>query len=525
MFDLKRRGQAAVDDRGGDIFFAAIETTRMPMVLSDPNQPDNPIVFANKAFMHMTGYDRSEVVGRNCRFLQGTDSDPEAVDRIRHAVRARTELAVELLNYRKDGTSFWNALFVSPVFDAGGNLRYFFASQLDVSRRRDAEEALREARKMGAVGQLTGSIAHDFNNLLQVITGYMDGLKDHAAASNDARLVRQVGAMSEAADRATSLTRQLLALSRHQKREGRVVNLNGLVSGLSETMKRTLGDAIAFEVALGDGLWNARLDTSQAETALLNVVSNAREAMPNGGVIRIETANVEVASGHELARSDLAPGRYGMVAISDTGPGMPAEVLKRVMDPFFTAKGESEGAGLGLSMVYGFAKRSGGAVRLQSEVGQGTTVRLYLPAADTGEPPTRPQSRRAVDSGGGERILVVDDRAEVAELARTMLEDVGYAVEVARDGQDALAKLQSSRFDLLFSDLIMPGALDGASLAREAQRRHPNLRVLLTTGHADSTIEGTDAGGTAFDTIAKPYRRANLAERVRAVLDRSTGVD
>ncbi len=520
---VTRRGKAGVDHHGSDIFFAAIETTRMPMVLSDPNQPDNPIVFANRAFVHMTGYGRSEIVGRNCRFLQGPESDPDTVDRIRHAVRARCEIAVELLNYRRDGTSFWNALFISPVFDTGGDLVYFFASQLDVSRRRDAEEALRRLRKMEAVGQLTGGIAHDFNNLLQVITGYMDGLKVHAAASDDARLIRRVGAISEAADRATALTQRLLALSREQKRDGRTVNLNVLVSGLRETMRRTLDDAVAIETALDDALWNSHLDPSRAETALLDLVANARNAMPDGGTVRIETANVDVGSAHELTAGGLRPGRYAMVAISDTGTGMSEDLLKRVTDSFRTNEGQGRDTGLGLSMVHGFAEQSGGAVRLRSEVGRGTTVRLYFPAVAAGERAARPGARGTMDRGGGERILVVDDRAEVAELARTMLEDAGYAVEVAKDGQDALAKLRSG-FDLLFSDLVMPGGLDGVALAREAQRRHPGLRVLLTTGDADAALERTDAGGTEFDTIAKPYRRSELARTVRAVLDGPAGV-
>ena len=509
------RPDAGMADDG--LFFAAIGTSRMPMVLSDPNRPDNPIVFANDAFLSLTGYDRAEVVGRNCRFLQGPETDPETVERIRHAVRTRTDIATEMLNYRRDGTAFWNALFISPVLDRDGRLAFFFASQLDVSRRRDAEEAVHQAQRMEAVGQLTGGIAHDFNNLLQVVTGYMDGVKDHVAASGDPRLIRQVGAMAEAAGRATALTQQLLAFSRKQTLRGRAVSLNDLVAGMGERLGRALGDRATIVTRLDPALWNSRLDPGQAEAAILALVANARDAMPDGGTLTIGTANCDVGAGDPLSGS-LAPGRYGALSLSDTGSGMPESVLKRVMDPFFTTKPEGRGSGLGLSMVYGFARQSGGAVRIESAVGTGTTVRLYLPAAETDAAPPAPAARPDAGPGGGERILVVDDRAEVAELARTMLEDGGYTVEVARDGEDALAKLAGG-FDLLFSDLIMPGSLNGVSLAREAQRRYPGLKVLLTTGFAESGIDRTDSGGADFATIAKPYRRANLARTVRAVLD------
>ena len=502
---------------GADLFFAAIGTSRMPMVLSDPNRPDNPIVFANDAFLALTGYDRAEVLGRNCRFLQGAGTDPETVEQVRHAVRTRADIATELLNYRKDATAFWNALFISPVFDGDGKLAYFFASQLDVSRRRDAEEALRQAQTMEAVGQLTGGIAHDFNNLLQVITGYMDGLKDHVAASRDARLIRQVAAMAEAAGRATALTQQLLAFSRKQTLQGRTVNLNALVGAMGDIVGRTLGESVAVVTRLDPALWNSRVDPGQAEMAVLAIAANARDAMAGGGRFTVETANRDVGPGDPLSGS-LAPGRYGVLSLSDTGTGMSEPVLKRALEPFFTTKAEGRGSGLGLSMVYGFARQSGGAVRIESAPGEGTTVRLYLPAAEAGARPGAPSPRHA-PGGGGERILVVDDRVEVAELARTMLVEAGYAVEIARDGQDALAKLDGG-FALLFSDLIMPGNLNGVSLAREAQARYPGLKVLLTTGFAESAIDRTDARGADFDTIAKPYRRADLARTVRRVLDR-----
>ncbi len=522
---VSERGAAGVENPNSDIFFAAIETTRMPMILTDPNQPDNPIVFANQAFVNMTGYQRHELMGRNCRFLQGPETDRTSVAEVGRAVVNRTEIATEILNYKKDGTSFWNALFVSPVFNKNGELVYFFASQLDVSRRRDAEEALQQAQKMEAVGQLTGGIAHDFNNLLQVITGYMDNLKDYAADSKNARVVRQVGAVSEAANRAATLTQQLLAFSRKQKLEGRTVNLNQLVHGMSDMVNRTLGDAITFAYNLSDELWNSRVDPSQVEMALLNVMINARDAMPSGGTITVGTSNEILGVEDDTRSHGLPPGRYAVITIADTGTGMPESVLKRVLDPFFTTKEEGKGTGLGLSMVYGFVRQSGGAIDISSQLGEGTTVRLLFPASEIHDKPSARQPNRAIDRGGDERILVVDDRAEVAEMARSMLEDFGYKVEVATDGKQALAKLgEAAPFDMLFSDLIMPGGMNGVNLAREARLRLPKLKVLLTTGYADSAIERTDLGGTEFETITKPYRRPDLAKKVRMILDGPTGV-
>ena len=518
------QGQAGVDDHSSDIFFAAVETTRMPMILTDPKQPDNPIVFANHAFLTMTGYSGQEIVGTNCRFLQGPETDRDTVAEVRAAVANQSEVSVEILNYRKDGTSFWNALFLSPVFSNSGELVYFFASQLDVSRRRDAEAALRQAQKMEAVGQLTGGIAHDFNNLLQVIGGYIPSIKEKTRTHNDPRLERQLNAVAEAAARASTLTQQLLAFSRKQKLEGRVVNLNQLVSGMSSLANRTLGDAIQFYHQLEPDLWNTRVDPTQAEMALLNILINARDAMPDGGTITVETANTTLEPEDGLAMG-LKPGRFTSISITDTGTGIAPDLLKRVMDPFFTTKEEGKGTGLGLSMVYGFAKQSGGTVIISSELGLGTTVQLYFPASNLIEKPETGTANRAMDRGGTEAILVVDDRPEVAELARSLLEDMGYSTEVAHDASQALARIDGvNPFSLLFSDMIMPGGMNGVALAREAKRRHPTIKVLLTTGYADGVADNADQSGAEFEWLAKPYSRSDLARKVRLALEGATGV-
>ncbi|TNC14172.1 PAS domain-containing protein [Methylobacterium terricola] len=515
-----------VSDHHSDIFFAAVEMTRMPMIVTDPRQPDNPIIFANQAFRAMTGYTPEELVGRNCRFLQGPDTDRETVAEVRRAIAERKEIATEILNYRKNGSTFWNALFISPVYDSNGELVYFFGSQLDVSRRRDAEEALRQSQKMEALGQLTGGIAHDFNNLLQVVVGYVDilqsGLEDPAA--DPRRMMRAVDNIRNAAERATTLTQQLLAFARKQRLDGRAVNLNNLVEGMHDLTGRTLGEGIAVRAELAEGLWNARLDSTQTEVALLNILINARDAMPDGGTVTVRTEN-HAFDVDELPSGLPQPGRYVSVAVTDTGNGMPPEILARVMEPFFTTKEEGRGTGLGLAMVYGFARQSGGTVVIESRAGHGTTVRLYFPMSDSDERPAPGPGKRADQRAGTETILVVDDRRDVAELARAILRDFGYTTLMATDGRQALELLDGGdKVDLLFSDLIMPGGMNGVMLAREARRRQPRLKVLLTTGYAEASLERTDAGGTEFEIINKPYRRMELARRVRAVLDGPTGV-
>jgi PAS domain S-box-containing protein len=524
-------GTKGIRDRHSDIFFAAVETTRMPMIVTDPHQPDNPIVFCNRAFSQMTGYSMDEIVGHNCRFLQGADTDRSTLADVRSAIENRRELAVEILNYRKNGSAFWNALFVSPVYDQKGDLVYFFGSQLDVSRRRDAEEALRQAQKMEALGQLTGGIAHDFNNLLQVVIGYSDIMQRNLGALEPAqpRMNRAMDQIRQAADRASTLTQQLLAFARKQRLDGRTVNLNDLVDNMGAMAERTLGDAISVRRELDSKLCNARLDAVQAEMALLNILINARDAMPEGGTVRVETSNLTVRSGDDLGSVSLSPGRYATIAITDSGTGIPPEIISRVMDPFFTTKEEGKGTGLGLSMVYGFMKQSNGAVGIDSTPGEGTTVRLFFPEADgrDGELPVRGSigPRPADDRKGSETILVVDDRPEVADLAEAILADYGYHILKAGNGREALDVLdKAERVDMLFSDLIMPGGMNGVVLAREAKRRQPKLKVLLTTGYAEASLERQDAGGTEFDVLNKPYRRLELARKVREVLDGPTGV-
>ena len=519
---------SAVSNTHSDVFFAAVEMTRMPMIVTDPNRDDNPIVFANHAFLRMTGYEREEIVGRNCRFLQGPDTDRDTVADVRRAIETRQDIATEILNYRKNGSTFWNALFISPVLDPRGKLIYFFASQLDVSRRRDAEEALRQAQKMEALGQLTGGIAHDFNNLLQVMRGYMDLIASGLARPEPdmVRLRRSLGAARAAADRAATLTQQLLAFSRKQRLDGRTVSLNTLAEGIRDMAARSLGEAVTLRFDLDPDIGNCRLDATQTEVALLNVLINARDALSGrqDGLVTVSTRAVKVAAGDPELGMSLGEGSYVSISVADNGTGMPPEILSRVMEPFFTTKEEGRGTGLGLSMVYGFARQSGGAARITSIPGQGTTVHLYFPLAED-EVGTRPVSPRASERPGTETILVVDDRPEVAELARAILEEFGYTILIAHDGREAMEVMRGEQpLDMLFTDLIMPGGMNGVMLAREARRQRPRIKVLLTTGYADESVGEHTAGTPEFDLIHKPYSRSELARRVRIILDGPTGV-
>ncbi|WPB55842.1 histidine kinase famiy protein [Xylophilus sp. GOD-11R] len=516
---------SSIQEHRDDIFFAAIETTRMPMLVTDPRQADNPIVFSNRAFASMTGYTAEEVIGTNCRFLQGPDTDRAKVAAIREAIANRREITVEILNYRKDGSSFWNALYISPVYNRNKELVFFFASQLDVSRRRDAEESLAQAQKMEALGQLTGGISHDFNNLLQVMSGHVDLLMasaDRGQATPER--VKRIGSnMRSAVSKAATLTQQLLAFSRKQRLEGRVVNLNAVIRSLSDLVERTFGGTVELNTVFASGLDNCRLDTVQLELAILNVLVNARDAMPDGGRITLKTGNQRVETEDHRHFPDLAPGDYVCISITDTGSGIPPEIVSRVMDPFFTTKEEGKGTGLGLSMVYGFTKQSGGATHLYSEVGIGTTVRLYFPATKDVLHADKQVVPRDPDLGGDETILVVDDRHEVAELSRDMLEGLGYRVYVANGGKEALELVDGPALDqapdLLFSDIIMPGGMNGFVLARELQARLPGIKVILTTGYASTGDTGEREQSHEFEILKKPYRLSELARKVRRVLD------
>ncbi|VXC77225.1 Blue-light-activated histidine kinase / Response regulator [Sphingomonas sp. AX6] len=501
-----------------DIFFAAVDATRMPMVVTDPHRDDNPIIFCNRAFERMTGYGQDEILGRNCRFLQGPETDRDVVSQVGAAIRNREELAVEILNYRKNGSTFWNALFVSPVISEEGELKYYFASQLDISRRKEAEEALHQAQKMEAVGKLTGGIAHDFNNLLQVITGYVDML-DARLDKEDRVARRSVEAIASAANRGAQLTQQLLAFARKQELRDRLLNINTLIGDFESIVSRSAGDKVRVKYQFSDDLWNARIDPVQAEMALLNIVTNARDAMSGTGEITIATGNVVSTVEAPLA-AGLDPGEYVCVSVSDTGLGIDDHAMAQIFDPFFSTKEVGKGTGLGLSMVYGFMRQSGGGVSAENLPDRGARFSLLFPRArgvvdiDTVQ---SPQTR-----GEGERLLMVEDQPQVAELGKTILEDLGYDVTHVDSAKKALKLLESdNKFALLFTDIVMPGEMNGVELATSVRGEYPDIQILLTTGYSDRAL---DAESRNFPLVRKPWRRAELAQRIRTLLEGPNGV-
>ena len=815
QLDAARISAELVSSGGGtDPFAAAVRATRMPMVVTDPRLPDNPIVFANNAFCRLTGYARDEILGRNCRFLQGAETDPATVAAIRAAVAAPRSIEIDIRNHRKTGEPFWNRLLLAPVNDTQGKLAYFFASQLDVTVERErlsgletrnaaltaeiagrlraqqlseaelrqtdrllrsiletasglvyakdrqgrmlvangptlaligkswtavegrndleflddaaqaeavmatddrimtsgiseeveelvgiedgqpriwlstkapmrdgegtvvgmvgisqditarkraeaqlqalnttlearvaartverdrawrnaqdligvidaagllravnpawttvlgwepdelvgqhflfithpddaaattaaheaairevvaryvfrcrhkdgsyrwiawsatpdagliycngrnvteereaaaalahAEELLRQSQKMEAVGQLTGGIAHDFNNLLAAILGSLEMLQQRVESGRIDGLQRYTMAAMTAAQRAASLTQRLLAFARRQPLDPKRVEGNRLIADMEELLRRTLGPGIDLEIVLAGGLWPTLCDPNQLESAILNLAINARDAMPGGGRLTIETGNAFLDEAYALGQGgEVRPGQYVMLSITDTGSGMTPEVAARVFDPFFTTKPIGQGTGLGLSMLYGFVKQSEGHVRVYSELGQGTTFRLYLPRQRGGVEADDPVMIAAAASGraeDGQTVLIVDDEPTVRMLVVETLRDLGFNALEAGDGVMALSILESTAaIDLLVTDVGLPG-LNGRQLAEEARRMRPDLRVLFITGYAHNAAIGS--GGLlepGMEIVTKPFALDILAAKIREMTER-----
>jgi PAS domain S-box-containing protein len=769
----------------------------MPMLITDPHQPDNPIIFVNNAFSKLTGYSHEEIIGRNCRFLQGPETEPGDVAKIRDAIERRAPIEIELLNHKKSGELFWNRLLISPVFDRDGALTYFFASQFDVtlerekltdlskalrnreqmldalvrsssevryrvsadwgsmlqlaggdfladttgnnphwlkeyipqdarhavraeidrairtkttfalehqviaadssvgwvssravpmfddqgevtewygaatdithrkqaefaardrtlslqtevadrtaqmrlygdivqsstapicafdnayrliafnaahsdeffrifghrvqlgevfpdlfppeqaaimrefmtralkgetytvteefgdpnlakpvwevsySPLRDAEgrvigafhlakdiserlrteaelaetqDALRQSQKMEAVGQLTGGLAHDFNNLLAGISGSLELMQSRIQQGRFKDVERYMAAAQGASKRAAALTHRLLAFSRRQTLDPKPTNVNRLILGMQEMIQRTVGPNIPIEVVGASSVWPALVDPSQLENVLLNLCINARDAMPDGGQIMVETSNRRM-DGRAARQHDMPEGQYTTLSVTDTGTGMSPEVIARVFEPFYTTKPIGQGTGLGLSMIYGFAQQSGGQVRIYSEVGKGTTVTIYLPrhlGAVEDEDVTE-QGAKLPRSEQGETVLIVDDEPTVRMLVTDILEDLGYTAIEAGASVAGLKVLQSDvRIDLLVTDVGLPGGMNGRQMADAARVARPDLKVLFITGYAENAVLGHGQLDPGMAVLTKPFAIETMAARIRSIIE------
>jgi PAS domain S-box-containing protein len=480
----------------------------------------------NPATERLFGYAAEELVGQNVKVLMPepyrAEHDEYIANYAATGVRKIIGIGREVSGRRKDGTTFPLHLAVSE-FEADGR-RYFTGMIHDISDRKHVEEALRESerrlahsQKMEAVGQLTGGIAHDFNNLLLVIAGNLELMEPRLADEDSRALLKEA---QDAAGLGSKLTDQLLTFARRRHMDAQVIQLNELVVSVTDMLRRTLGEDITLSTSLAHEVWATRADPGQFQSAIVNMAVNARDAMPNGGKLVVETRNVVFNEEQGDFQAELSPGEYVQLSISDTGTGMPTEVKERVFEPFFTTKEKARGTGLGLAMVYGFAKQSGGHVTIYSEVGHGTTINLYLPRADGGSLSAAAGSKEAdLETRARETVLVVEDDVRVRRLTTKRLTQMGYQVLEASDGPSALNLLRSgSHVDLVFTDLIMPGGLSGRDVAIRAREMRPGIRVLLTSGYAEELVRGDDLQREQLKVLRKPYQQAELAAALRDVL-------
>ncbi|HEX8417826.1 MAG TPA: PAS domain S-box protein, partial [Methylobacterium sp.] len=475
---------------------------------------------ANEAWTAILGWRPDEIVGRIFLDFVHPDDHPSGEDAL--AMATLEEIPVYENRYRhKDGGYRWISWVAAPQDDliyASG--RHVTAEKEAAAELAATQEALRQSQKMEAVGQLTGGIAHDFNNLLAGISGSLELLQTRMAQGRLTDLDRYLNAAQGAAKRAAALTHRLLAFSRRQTLDPKPTNVNGLIAGMEEMIRRTVGPAIAVEVVGASGLWPALVDPPQLENALLNLCINARDAMPDGGRITIETANKWMDERTARER-DLPPGQYLSLCVTDTGTGMSPEVMARAFDPFFTTKPIGKGTGLGLSMIYGFARQSGGQVRIYSEIGEGTTLCLYLPRhyGATDIPDVQADLGNAPRAEQGQTVLVVDDEPTVRMLVTEVLEELGYTAIEAADGGGGLKVLQSDvRIDLLVTDVGLPGGMNGRQMADAGRVARPGLKVLFITGYAENAVIGNGHLEPGMQVLTKPFAMDALASRIKDLI-------
>jgi two-component system cell cycle sensor histidine kinase/response regulator CckA len=477
------------------------------------------MIYVNPAFERMSGYSRSEVASQNPHILKSGEHDTAFYQELWTTISAGKVWRGRLVNRRKDRSRYTVDATITPVRGENGRIVNYVSLQREVTHESHLEEQYRQLQKMEAIGQLTAGIAHDFNNLLTVINGFAELLQARLLASDPG--YEMVGKILGAGQRGTDLVRQLMTFSRKQPIKSQIVHLNQVVAETEKMLQRTIGEHINLTTCLMPDLWPVEADQAQIEQVIVNLAVNARDAMPHGGKLIVETANVVLDEDYVSGHLQAQPGEHVLLAVSDTGVGMTQEMKARLFEPFFTTKEHGKGTGLGLATVYGIVKQSRGSIWVNSEEGMGTTFKIFLPRARKAAQPLPSLKTDERIPFGDETILLVEDDGAVRDLARLLLQDQGYTVLVAGDGQEAmrLAEDHSGPINLLLTDLVLPG-MGGVVLTEQMSQVRPELRTLLMSGHTQkaSVRPGTPESGGAF--LQKPFGSAELSRRVRAVLDR-----
>ncbi|SDF84098.1 PAS domain S-box-containing protein [Bradyrhizobium brasilense] len=485
----------------------------------------------NSGAQRIKGYAPDEIIGRHFSAFYTPEDLQNGVPRAALAQAAEQgKFEAEGWRMRKDGTRFWASVVIDRITDDSGAIIGFAKVTRDLTERKQAQDELKRvqeqlaaSQKLEAVGQLSGGIAHDFNNLLMIVLGNLENAERNSRHVTGANLRRALANAKRGAQRAAALTSRLLAFSRRQALDPKPINVNNLLTGLQEFLQRTLGERVEVQTVGSAGLWQIEADVNHLESAIVNLAINARDAMPNGGKLTVEGANVSADEEYSRANPELAAGQYVTICVSDTGSGMSGDVLNHAFEPFFTTKEPGQGTGLGLSQVYGFVKQSGGHVKIYSEVGEGTSIRMYFPRYQGSEQPAADEPEQSIAEGESvETILIVEDDADLRAYVADVLRDLNYRVVSAGSAQAALTILlqEEQQVDLLLTDVVMPG-INGRELGRRAQQIRPHLRILYMTGYSRNAVVHQGRLDEGVDLLEKPITQAKLALRVREILDRT----
>ena len=486
--------------------------------------PEGRITNWNAGAQRIKGYSEAEIIGSHfSQFYTPEDREDGVPAHALHTARTEGRFEAEGWRVRKDGTRFMAHVIIDPIRNSLGDFVGYAKITRDITEKQEAaatlkrtEQALQQSQKMETIGKLTGGVAHDFNNLLQIISGNLQLLSRDVAGNE--RAERHIASALAGVNRGAKLASYLLAFGRRQALAPKVINIGRFMFSIEDLLKRSLGEEIEVETVVSAGLWHTFVDVVQMENALLNLSINARDAMNGRGKLTVEIGNTYLDDRYAREQPDVTPGQYVMLAVTDTGSGMPSSVMNQAFEPFFSTKPEGKGTGLGLSMVYGFVKQSGGHVKIYSEIGHGTTVKLYLPRSLEAEDMIVNIDAREV-VGGSETILVAEDDEQVCATVVSLLTELGYQVLKAGDAAAALAVIESgARIDLLFTDVVMPGPLRSPDLARKARERIPGLAVLFTSGYTQNAIVHGGRLDAGVELLSKPYTREALARKIRHVL-------